>query len=373
MSNGELAPLNAEIVRRESDDFMPLMSIEGAIQRRNAIVQFVQQIMVRDTDYGVIPGTKKQVLLKPGAERLCSFFGFSPEFITIEEINDWTGERHGDEPFFYVKYKCRLTRNGKVIGEGEGSCNSWESKYRYRATERLCPACNQPAIIKGKEEYGGGWVCFKKKGGCGTKFIDGDQRIEGQTVGKTPNPDVADTVNTIQKMGQKRALIAAVLIGVNASEFFTQDLDDQTVGSNEAAQQVAEEKQAAMRAGATYESVSSRDPRRDPPEEDPFTPESHKPVAVMPRQSAPKPFNMAASIAEFQKAHKFACESLGKERGDKIYYDVLGRNGAEHANQLKNPGPARKCFKELAAEIDAAIAYKKGSDAFENHMKDTGA
>ncbi|KKN79618.1 hypothetical protein LCGC14_0338220 [marine sediment metagenome] len=34
----------------------------------------------------------------------------------------------------------------------------------------VCPQCGQPAIIKGKEEYGGGWLCWKKEGGCGAKF-----------------------------------------------------------------------------------------------------------------------------------------------------------------------------------------------------------
>ena len=33
-------------------------------------------------------------------------------------------------------------------------------------------------------------------------------------------------VETVQKMGQKRALIAATLIAVNASEFYTQDMED---------------------------------------------------------------------------------------------------------------------------------------------------
>jgi hypothetical protein len=33
-----------------------------------------------------------------------------------------------------------------------------------------CASCGQKALIKGKEQYGGGWVCFKKKGGCGQKF-----------------------------------------------------------------------------------------------------------------------------------------------------------------------------------------------------------
>jgi len=34
-----------------------------------------------------------------------------------------------------------------------------------------CPRCGVVgSIIKGKAEYGGGYLCFKKKGGCGAKF-----------------------------------------------------------------------------------------------------------------------------------------------------------------------------------------------------------
>ena len=47
-------------------------------------------------------------------------------------------------------------------------------------------------MIKGKEEFGGGWLCWRKKNGCGAKFPDGDQRIEGQEVGEIENPDLPD-------------------------------------------------------------------------------------------------------------------------------------------------------------------------------------
>src|SRR5205085_1753732 len=75
----------------------------------------------------------------------------------------------------------------------------------------------------------GGWLCFAKKGGCGAKFLAGDPNIESQPTGRVLNPDIADQVNTIQKMAQKRALVAATLLAVNASEFFTQDLEDMYV------------------------------------------------------------------------------------------------------------------------------------------------
>ena len=86
-----------------------------------------------------------------------------------------------------------------------------ESKYRWRTTERICPHCKKPAIIKGKAEYGGGWLCWKKKDGCGQKFDDQDRVITDQEVEKIENPDIIDCVNTVLKMAQKRAMVAASL------------------------------------------------------------------------------------------------------------------------------------------------------------------
>lgn len=209
------------------DVFLPVMSIDVAVERRETIIAFVKKIMVQDQDFGVIPGTgSKPVLLKPGAEKLCSFFGLEPEFTPITEEVDWTGEQHGGEPFYYIRYRCRLMKNGIVMGVGEGSCNSWESKYRYRNGSRKCPECQKECIIAGRPEYGGGFLCFAKKGGCGAKFLATDKRITGQEIGRIKNPDMADSVNTIQKMAQKRALVPATLLATSGSEFFTQDLED---------------------------------------------------------------------------------------------------------------------------------------------------
>lgn len=219
MSN-ELAVINNDLA------LMPVMDIKLAEQRRNQIVQFVRSIMVKDTDFGVIPGTDKPTLLKPGAEKLATFFGLSKRFQIIERSEDWTGQAHNGEAFFYYLYRCSLHRGDMLIAEADGSCSSFEAKYRWRDSKRVCPNCGQATIIKGKAEYGGGWLCYGKKGGCGAKFKTGDKAIDGQEVGRVANPDVADQVNTIQKMAQKRALIAATLLAVNASEFFTQDLED---------------------------------------------------------------------------------------------------------------------------------------------------
>lgn len=214
----------------DSHTLMPVLSLQQAADRYNAVVAYVSSnLMKKDVDYGIIPGTPKPTLLKPGAEKLCTLFGLTSRFDVIKAVEDWTGKDHNGEPFFYYVYHCELYRGSLLVSEADGSCNSWEKKYRWRSADRLCPHCNKPTIIKGREEYGGGWLCFAKKGGCGAKFRDGDETIEGQTVGLVPNPDAFDQVNTIQKMAQKRALIGAVLLAVNASEFFTQDLEDVVV------------------------------------------------------------------------------------------------------------------------------------------------
>ena len=248
------------LVAVERARFMPAMSIESAVERYNAVTEFVSRVLRRDVDYGVIPGTEKRTLLKPGAEKLTTFFGLSTRFELLERIEDWTGEAHGGEPFFYYLYRCRLLRGDVLIAEGDASCNSREAKYRWREAQRACPACGQAAIVKGREEYGGGWVCFKKKGGCGAKYPDGDQSIESQQTGRVFNPDIADQVNTIQKMAQKRALVGAVLLAVNASEFFTQDVEDMhfnTTATVRDAADAGEEIRAACRAlGKTEEQLA---------------------------------------------------------------------------------------------------------------------
>lgn len=216
----------ATTTRETPAHLMPVFSISEAVQRFNCVVEFVRQIMKEGVDYGTIPGTDKPTLYKPGAEKLTTFFGLTKRFEIVVKIEDWTGAQHSGEPFFYYLYRCQLLHGENLIAEADGSCNSRESKYRWRKAERVCPVCSAPAIIKGKAEFGGGWVCFKKKDGCGAKFPDHDSDITSQIVGRVPNPDVADVVNTLQKMSQKRALIAATLLAVNASEFFTQDMED---------------------------------------------------------------------------------------------------------------------------------------------------
>lgn len=347
----ELAVLPSSI-EIERQRFMPVMDMSLALERRTVIKKAIADLMKEDEDYGTIPGTgTKPTLLQPGAQKLDNLFGLVPRFEVIDKVEDWTGEQHGGEPFFRYMVRCTLYRGEFPMGEGLGECNSWESKYRWRTSERKCPACGAAAIIKGKDEYGGGWVCFKKKSGCGAKYADGDSRIEGQAVGRIPNADIFDQVNTLLKMSCKRGHVAGTINTTSASEFFTQDLEDREsheAGSQAAANAVAANKLVAMNSGKEYTEVSSSDPKKTA-------------IPDAPGGSAERPFTMASSIKAFTDLKGLMMARLGEELASKIYYRVLGYHGAQHCNELKTAKPARDCYKELAQAFDDELR----SDAVE--------
>jgi hypothetical protein len=244
------------VVQAGTGALMPVLSIEAALERRSIFVEYVKQLMVDGMDYGTIPGTPKPTLHKPGAEKLCTLFGFVPEFEAVQVVEDWTGQDHAGEPFFFYRYRCRLFRHGMAVGEGFGSCNSFESRYRWRWVKEdevprhldrdklVCRAgsITEFAFAVDKAETSGQygkpadyWQRFKDAIQSGTARLISKQTKSGKqmdaweidaTVYRVPNDDIASQVNTIDKMAQKRSLVAAVLIAANASEFFTQDIED---------------------------------------------------------------------------------------------------------------------------------------------------
>lgn len=205
------AQLSAELLKEERE-------------QHNFLSQYVKQSMVEGTDYGRILGSEKPTLLKPGAEKLIDLFSCTPEFTLVPEFC----HEDFETGFFKYTFRCRIISRdlGAVLAEGYGSANSRESRFRWRLAHRKCPACQKDAIIQGKSEYGGGWVCFKKKGGCGEKYVATDERITSQTVGRVVNEDIADLDNTILKMAKKRAQVDGAIALARCSDMFTQDVED---------------------------------------------------------------------------------------------------------------------------------------------------
>ena len=143
------------------------VDIGGITSTINKIGQFqkvVRSQLMQNHDYGVIPGTPKPTLLKPGAEKILMLLGLRSEFDIVDSTRDF------DKGFFQYQVKCKLYRGDMLVTEGLGSCNNRERKY-----------------IK-------------------------------------MDPYTMD--NTVLKMAKKRALVDAALLVGSLSDIFTQDLED---------------------------------------------------------------------------------------------------------------------------------------------------
>jgi hypothetical protein len=216
----EAQPQSLALQRVESGAVGKALTVEELHERLEYVRQVMQRELREGVDYGKVPGTgDRPTLLQPGAQKLLLTFNLT-EAVRKEVLREYPGMHREYE--FTV---CVRAQNGKEW-DGVGTCSTLESKYRWRKTERQCPACGKHTIIAGKEEYGGGWLCWKKKDGCGVKFAFNDPAIASQAVGKTENPDPADCWNTVRKMAFKRALVAAAINATNTSELWTQDLEE---------------------------------------------------------------------------------------------------------------------------------------------------
>lgn len=157
--------------------------------QRKMLKTFTSSQLTKDVDYGIIKGTPKNSLYKPGAEKLLRLFGLGARFSQTDKEVDRR------ENYASYTYKCEVyhLKSGQVIAECEGVCTSHEKKYKSRAIYE--------------------WVNREKK-----------------KVGEEMTP-IADIQNTLMKMAQKRAMVGATILAVGASDFFTQDLED--FGDNE--------------------------------------------------------------------------------------------------------------------------------------------
>lgn len=205
------------------------MGIQEILAQVKLIQEVMRSVMTEGEHFGTIPGCgDKKTLLQPGAQKLTMTFRLAPEY-EIQETDLPNGHKE-----YRVVCTLKSLGSGSFVGQGVGCCSTMESKYRYRGGARKCPHCGKETIIKGKAQYGGGWLCFAKKGGCGAKWPDGAQEIEGQSVERVEHENPADFYNTVLKMSKKRAFVDATITATAASDIFTQDIgDDETDGEPE--------------------------------------------------------------------------------------------------------------------------------------------
>ena len=186
----------------QADFDLPSQSeVLSAVAKIATFQALVRSELKRGHDYGEIPGTKGDTLLKPGAEKIVRLLGLADTYTITGKIADWDKGLHQYE----VRASLVTIGSGHVIAEGVGECNSYESRYRYR------------------------WIWERELGEHGYASPDGLRERSARNGGvqyRVQNPDLADVVNTVFKIAKKRALVDAALSVGSLSDLFTQDLDD---------------------------------------------------------------------------------------------------------------------------------------------------
>ena len=243
--------------------------VEKTLDAISKISAVVKAKLHQGHDYGIIPGTKKPTLLKPGAEKMVKLFGLADTYGVMEQTLDW------DKPFFFFQIKCTLhsMMNEKVVSEGMGNCNSMEDRFRWRW---LWP--NELAV-EHQDDEGKPLASLKQK----KVFSKKHNRWYVQY--RVENDNIHTLVNTILKMAEKRALIDAVLHATRLSDLFTQDMEDIYQGyveevKEEAKEAPEEEKPAKKPEPKPKEKPADKEkPAEKPPEKEKKAKEPKEPRA----------------------------------------------------------------------------------------------
>lgn len=162
------------LTTEEKPSIIEKVDIQGVQDTMAKIKQFqalVQKNLKQNHDYGVIPGSTKPTLLKPGAEKILMLMGLTSEYELLERLHDY------DRGFFAFTIRAKLYKGQQLITEGVGHCNTRERKYRQQ--------------------------------------------------------DPFTLANTCLKMAKKRALVDATLTVASLSDVFTQDLEDMDLSTGD--------------------------------------------------------------------------------------------------------------------------------------------
>lgn len=107
-------------------DTMTTKSLQASVNRsqeqRTIISKYVKDHLVKGTDYGTIGSFKKDVLFKPGQEKIFSLMNLTSRL----EKDDETLSMLGNEPGV-IAYLCRVYRRGEEVAQGRGACKVGEN------------------------------------------------------------------------------------------------------------------------------------------------------------------------------------------------------------------------------------------------------
>jgi hypothetical protein len=122
-NNNNVAPMSMSII-----DGVTLDNIQRTLSKINGFHTIVKSTLIQGTDYGIIQGTTKPVLFKSGAETILMLFGIASSIEIVSAVPEVLGK---DTEFVSYTIKCRLMRDGIIVSEGIGTCNTCEKKYKH--------------------------------------------------------------------------------------------------------------------------------------------------------------------------------------------------------------------------------------------------
>lgn len=145
-------------------DGVDIANVDRKLKAIQDFQSLVRSQFKENLDFGVVPGSKKLSMLKPGAEKTLMLLGMTSVFEKTESVKNW------EDGFVSYDFICRLFKNGFEVTQGFGTANSKEPKYA--------------------------------------------------------NQNVYGIDNTLMKMAKKRALVDAALLVGSLSDIFTADVED---------------------------------------------------------------------------------------------------------------------------------------------------
>jgi hypothetical protein len=159
-----MTEINTTVNSYSSIENVEMNTVKQTLGKINQFQQLIKNQLQQGQDYGIIPGTSKPTLLKPGAEKILMLMGLTSKFDILDSTRDF------ESGFFQYQVKCRLYKDRMLITEGLGACNTREKKYLKQ--------------------------------------------------------DAYTIDNTALKMAKKRSLVDATLLIASLSQIFTQDMED---------------------------------------------------------------------------------------------------------------------------------------------------
>lgn len=306
-----------------------LQTAQTQLQAISSFQKVVNETLVKGQDFGIIPGTEKPTLLKPGAEKILMILGLSSEYSIINKVENY------DAGFFAYTVQATLYKNEQLITQGIGSANTKETRYR-------------------KNTYKNG------------RKVEWNGEYQ----------DAYTLQNTVLKMAKKRAQIDATLTVGSLSNVFTQDMEDlQEFHKAEQMHNVDQGKGAKMvinfglYKGQTLEAIYKKDASYI----DWLSQKANQPAMrkaakmLLDRQDNKSNYSESQHVSptaeQIKEAEQLVNEIASAEKTTQM--EILKNNGIQNLKNL-TPDQCNRLIKKLHKDLDKCL--NKAKDPLETAM-----